>query len=486
MMRRPPRSTLFPCTTLFRSQALIFLFSRTDYGRTAHSRGAAGCFKLDRMQRLLERLGDPQQQLPAVHIAGTKGKGSTAVMVAGMLSATGFRTGLFTSPHVHNFEERMRVDGATPTEQELVEVANLVIEAVTAMDRLSDGMQPTYFEIATAMAWLFFTRRQVDLVVLEVGLGGRLDATNLCSPVVTVITNISLDHTAVLGTTLASIAGEKAGIVKPNVPLVSGVVAPEARAVVHDVCRTQNVPLYELGRDIELRAREILPGGTSAGENVAVLRRRGQRLEIETPWRTWSQVELPLAGEHQAQNAAIAVAVIDLLDKQGRSVSMEAARNGLARLSWPLRIEVLREQPTVVVDAAHNVASATALIRTLDAEFPADRSLLVFAATRDKDFGGMLEQLHHRFETIILTTYTNNPRGVPVEQLADILREQCGRNALLATDPQTAWDMAFSSAAPTDLICITGSFFLAAEMREMVRKCEPPAAVAPQSSALRL
>ena len=461
-----------------RGQALSFLFSRIDYERTTHSRDAAGCFKLDRMQQLLERLGDPQRQLPAVHIAGTKGKGSTAVMVAEMLSAAGYRSGLFTSPHIHDFEERMRVDGATPTEQELVEVTNRVLEAVAAMDQLPDGMQPTYFEIATAMAWLFFALRQVDVVVLEVGLGGRLDATNLCSPLVTVITNISLDHTAVLGTTLASIAGEKAGIVKPNVPVVSGVVAPEARAVVHDVCSTQNVPLYELGRDFELTGREIVTGGKSAGETETVLR-RGQRLEIQTPWRTWFGVELPLAGEHQAQNAAIAIAVIDLLDKRGRSVSMDAARKGLTRLSWPLRIEVLRERPTVLVDAAHNVASATALIRTLEAEFPAERSVLVFAATRDKDFGGMLQQLHHRFETIILTAYTSNPRGVPVEQLATVVREQCGRNALLAADPQAAWEMAMSAAAANDLICVTGSFFLAAEMREMIRKKEAPATATP-------
>jgi dihydrofolate synthase/folylpolyglutamate synthase len=456
-----------------RGQALSFLLSRIDYERTA-----VVCFKLDRMQQLLERLENPQQQLPAVHIAGTKGKGSTAVMVAEMLSAAGYRCGLFTSPHIHDFEERMRVDGATPTEQELVEVTNRIIEAVAAMDQLPEGMQPTYFEIATAMAWLFFALRQVDVVVLEVGLGGRLDATNLCSPLVTVITNISLDHTAVLGTTLASIAGEKAGIVKPNVPVVSGVGAPEARAVVHDVCSTQNVPLYELGRDIELRGREVLSAGKSKGGTETVLR-RGQRLKIQTPWRTWSGVDLPLAGEHQAQNAAIAIAVIDLLNERGRSVSMEAARSGLTRLSWPLRIEVLRDQPTVLVDAAHNVASATALIQTLEAEFPAERSVLVFAATRDKDFGGMLQQLHHRFETIILTTYTNNPRGVPVEQLATIVRERCGRNALLAADPQTAWDLALSSAMPNDLICVTGSFYLAAEMREMIRKKEAPATVTP-------
>lgn len=468
-----------------RGQVLSFLLGRIDYERTAHSRGAAVCFKLDRMRQLLQRLGDPQQRLSAIHIAGTKGKGSTAVMVASMLSAAGVRTGLFTSPHVHDFEERMRVDGATPTEQQLVEAANCVLEAVATMDRLPEGMQPTYFEIATAMAWLFFAQQQVDLVVLEVGLGGRLDATNLCCPVVTVITNISLDHTAMLGTTLASIAGEKAGIVKPNVPLISGVNAPEARAVVQDVCRTHNVPLYELGRDIELTDRKILPGATSTGENETALR-RGQRFSVETPWRAWSQVDLPLAGEHQAQNAAIALAVIDLLDERGRSVSMESARNGLARMSWPLRIEVLRERPTVIVDAAHNVASATALIRTLDAEFPADRSLLVFAATREKDFGGMLQQLHHRFETIVLTTYTNNPRGVPVEQLADILRERCGRKALLAADPRTAWEMALSSASPNDLICITGSFFLAAELRDVVRNCEAPATVASQSTDIRL
>lgn len=448
-----------------RADALDFLLERIDYERTAVTKGAARCFKLDRMRQLLEQLGNPQLQLPAVHIAGTKGKGSTAAMVAQMLSAGGYRTGLFTSPHIQDLEERMRVDGAQPDERELVELANRVSQVVHVMDRMSDEMRPTFFEIVTAIAWLYFMSQQADIVVLEVGLGGRLDATNLCAPLVTVITNISYDHTAVLGSTLAAIAGEKAGIVKPQVPVVSGVVTPEARSVIRAVCRERDAALIELDRDFTVRQCHADRGPASPVDNSQP--RRGQGVDIVTPARRWSNVKMPLAGSHQAVNAALALTVIDLLDKQGYGMAEEAARRGLADVSWPLRIEVLMEQPTVIVDAAHNVASARALVETLNAEFPAERSLLIFAATRDKDYGGMLEELQARFETIVLTTYRNNPRGVPVQQVQAMLSERCGRTAHIPESPTAAWEFAASSTSH-DLICITGSFFLAAEMRDIV------------------
>jgi len=451
-----------------RRQALDFLGSRINYERSSGREYSAGGFKLQRMRRLLNLLDDPQDRLPAIHIAGTKGKGSTAVMIAEMLSAAGYRTGLFTSPHVNEFEERMRVDGSGPSESELASLLNAVIEPVTEMERSPDSMSPTYFEIATAMAWLYFVRKEAEFVVLEVGLGGRLDATNICSPVASVITNISRDHTAVLGNRLAQIASEKGGIVKSGIPVFSGVSGHEAQSVVEEICRVRGARLYELGRDFRLSGRSVCRRRESGNRQADSLR-CAQLVDVSTPWRTWSDVPLPLAGEHQAQNAAVSLAVVDLLDHLGRRVSASAVHRGMARLEWPLRIEVLSEQPTVVVDAAHNTASAAALIRTLNEEFEARQRILVFAVTGDKDIAGLLRQLVPQFETIILTQYVSNPRAVPVEQLTAMFRQTWDRTAISAADPLGAWNMARALAKRDDLICITGSFFLAAEVRELIR-----------------
>ena len=440
-----------------REQAIEYLFSRVNYEWTPARRTAVGSFKLDRMRRLLELLGNPQQRLPVVHIAGTKGKGSTAVMIASVLTAAGYRTGLFTSPHVSAFEERMRVDGVEPNEQQLVELVNAVAGPVAEMERASDRMRATYFEIATAMAWLFFTRQETELVVLEVGLGGRLDATNICAPLATVITNISRDHTAVLGNRISQIAREKAGIVKPGVPVISGIENNEARHVVEEVCREKNAHLYLIGREIRV---------DSQFENQHAECRR--RVEVVTPWRTWSAVPLSLAGQHQASNAALALAVLDLLGEGGRPVPRNAVDVAMGGLRWPVRIEVVSQQPTVIVDAAHNSASIAALLRTLDEEFSARRRILVFAATRDKDVAGLLEQLAPKFDAIVLTRYRNNPRSVPVEHLHRAWRAISKRRVFQTADPADAWKLARQSANPDDLICVTGSFFIAAEIRKLI------------------
>lgn len=450
-----------------RRQALGFMSSRINYERASAGKYSAGGFKLQRMRRLLDLLDNPQHQLPTIHIAGTKGKGSTAVMIAEMLSAAGYTTGLFTSPHVSEFEERMRVDGVGPSELELVSLLNAVIEPVRTMERSPDSMSPTYFELATAMAWLYFVRKEAQFVVLEVGLGGRLDATNICSPVATVITNISFDHTAVLGNRLSQIAAEKGGIIKSGIPVFSGVDGRESQAVVEEICRTRGAPLYELGRDFHLSGRSVCRWGELANRPGDALG-CAQLVDVSTPWRNWSDVPLSLAGDHQAINAAVSLAVVDWLDHGGHLVSPSAVHRGMARLEWPLRIEVLGAKPTVVVDAAHNTASAAALIRTLNSEFEARQRILVFAVTSDKDVAGLLRQLVPQFDTIILTQYVNNPRAVPTEELAAMFQKTFDRPAISAADPLEAWNTASALAKRDDLICITGSFFLAAEVRELI------------------
>jgi dihydrofolate synthase / folylpolyglutamate synthase len=443
-------------------QAIEFIFGRINYERVAGVAYSADDAKLERMRRLLSLLGRPHERFPVVHVAGTKGKGSTSVMTAAILSAAGYRTGLFTSPHISAFEERMVVDGVRPEPGHMVELVNRLVEPVEIMDRHSQGGGPTYFELATALAWLYFVERHAEIAVLEVGLGGRLDATNVCRPLVGVITNISRDHTNVLGSTVAQIAHEKAGIVKSGIPLISGVAAGPAGDVVDQVCRREASPLYRLGREIEWR-----PAGgpieCSAETSASHL-----SIDVQTPWGQWTQVPVPLRGFHQGTNAALAVATAGLLAAGNLRISCKAIDDGMSAVRWPARIEVIATSPTIVVDAAHNWASTEALVRTLEAQFSARRRILIFAGTKDKDVGGLLRLLLPRFDSVILTQYRTNPRGVAVDELAALAQATALRSCHIAADAVAACRVARHLAARDDLICITGSFFIATELREIV------------------
>lgn len=439
-------------------QAIEFLFNRVNFERLTASQYTADDFKLDRMREFLRRLGDPQDAIPAVHIAGTKGKGSTAALIAQILSAAGIRTALFTSPHIAAFEERMAVEGAIPEERQLVELVNSVAEVVAELDKTPGRMSPTYFEIATAMAWLYFREMRADIAVLEVGMGGRLDATNLCRPAMCMITTISRDHTRHLGSRLEQIAGEKAGIVKDGVPVVCGAVPEPALGVITETCRRHDAPLRLLGRDFDYR---YLPatGAAEESRNLAAVR---------TPVRGWRTFALSLVGEHQARNLAAAVAAVEWLQELGWPIPDEAVTAGAARLRWPGRIEVLARSPTVIVDAAHNWEAVRALLKTLDESFPANKRILVFAATRDKDVLGMLRQLLPRFDSVVLTCVQNNPRCVPAETLTQMARSLTDQPVHTAAEPASAWKLARRFASENDLVCVTGSFFIAAELRELI------------------
>ena len=446
-------------------QAIEYLYGRINYERVHSDSYCTNDFKLDRMSRLLSLLGNPQDRWPAVHVAGTKGKGSTAVMVAEMLHAAGYRVGLYTSPHIQAFEERMKVDGKSPSPEGLVDLVNMVAGPVAEMDRSPNWMKPTYFEIATAMACLLFEQRQTDLAVMEVGLGGRLDSTNLCRPEVSVITSISRDHTNLLGSDLAGIAREKAGIIRPEVPVVCGATIPEARQAIAEVCRQRRARLWQLGQHIHYQYSETAhmaeAGSTVLGAGTA-------QVDVTTPCRIWPAVRLALAGEHQAHNAAMALGAVDVLRERGWNVPEQAAYDGMAAVKWPVRIEVLAHRPTVIVDAAHNWASIAALLRTLERSYSARRKILVFATSKDKDVTGMLRQLVPSFDTVILSQYLNNPRAVPCEQLQRMVVAISEHPAHLTPDPATAWKLAQHLAQPDDLICVAGSFFIATEMRELI------------------
>jgi dihydrofolate synthase/folylpolyglutamate synthase len=453
------------------ASATEFLFGRINYERMLAVPYRYSHFRLDRMRRLLALVGDPHLALKAVHVAGTKGKGSTAAMIAAVLSEAGFKTGLYTSPHLARLEERFAIDGRICSESEFVALAAQLQPAVAEMDRLAaEGhftSGPTFFEITTAMGMLHFARHNVDAAVLEVGLGGRLDSTNVCLPAVCAITSISFDHTRQLGNTLRAIALEKAGIIKRRVPVVSGVIEPEPRQAIVETATAQEAPLYERGRDFEA----VVSDGSPAGLRQAF----AYRESIGSRGRALDNLEIPLLGRHQAANGAVAVAALVRLAEQGWKIPDDSIRSGLGRTRCSARVEVIRQRPTVIVDVAHNVASVQAVIDVLRERFSARKRVLLFASSRDKDVQGMLRLLLPEFDEIVLTRYVTNPRAVEVEELNSLAQETLvaggrPRPAIrVEPDPLAAWHVAQNQAGPDDLVCITGSFFLAAELLPHVR-----------------
>jgi dihydrofolate synthase/folylpolyglutamate synthase len=500
-----------------RTRALDWLMGRINYERTAAVPYNQRQLKLDRMRQLLVRLGQPDAGMKIVHVAGTKGKGSTSAMIAAMLTAAGYRTGVFSSPHLERIEERFAVDGKPCTAEELVVLMDRLRPVVEQMDDESrcDGEPldgPTYFEVTTAMALLHFVERRVDAAVLEVGLGGRLDSTNVCLPTISVITSISFDHMKQLGNTLAAIAREKAGIIKPGVPVICGATEPEAQAVIAEVARDHGCRLIQLDEDFtfeyqragssptpELSARAATPlrgapATTEERQGDKETRRQGESSGVSlspclpvspsstllntvnflyrVPGQERSLHNIPLAmpGAHQAANAAVALATIEELRHQGWCVSAGAMRSGLCRAILPGRVEVFTGDPTVIIDAAHNPASARALVAAL-AELPAHtRRTLVLSVSHDKDVRAILREFAPHFDQFVVTQYQDNPRAVSAETLAammnDALRSR-GLESLVCPTPAQAWRHATQNARPGELICITGSFYLAAEMRPL-------------------
>jgi dihydrofolate synthase/folylpolyglutamate synthase len=454
-------------TDAARDRALAFLLGRIDYERMPVVPYGEQAYRLARMRELLDRLGNPAADVPIVHVAGTKGKGSTSAAIAAVLTAAGFRTGLFTSPHLDCLEERIRLDGLQCTAEELVALVDRVRPSAEAMDAVLTDAEgrpagPTYFELTTAMALLHFADCGANAAVLEVGMGGRLDSTNVCRPAVAVLTSISLDHTRQLGDTLTAIAREKAGIIKPGVPVVSGVIRDEPRRVIEQTCREQGCTLSQRGRDFQVDYTPPRHLEESSGRGRADFRYFGPAQPHE-----FLGLELGLLGRHQADNAGVALAALAELRRQGWIVPETAVRQGLAEVRSPARVEVIARHPLVIIDAAHNVASVAALVETLDESFSARPRTLVFATTREKDVEGMLRLLLPRFDRAILTRYLGNPRYVPPEELAAVARSLGDYRVQTLPHPAAVYEELVNGAAEQGLICVTGSFFIAAEMRTL-------------------
>jgi dihydrofolate synthase/folylpolyglutamate synthase len=448
---------------LTRAEAVAWLDRRVNFERVAPS-GPRGSFGLARMRRLLAAIGSPQRGLAVVHVAGTKGKGSTVAMIAAILDEAGHRVGCYLSPHVHAIEERIAINGRPIGSTALVEAFATVIPAVDAMDRAAarrGGRGPTWFEVMTAVAMLHFARSRVTLAVLETGLGGRLDATNVSEPVLSVITSISLDHMAVLGRTIGRIAGEKAGIIKRGCPVISGATAPAARRVIAATAARRRAALLQLGRDFQ-----AYPAGEQFGSSAVDVVLPERFSPLQDMQRTPNRYLLGMPGGHQAANASLAVVAAHSLDAMGYRVPAAAIAAGLRKAVLPARIETVSRRPLVVVDAAHNVASMRALLETLARPLATMRPrVLLFAASGDKQIEKMLALAAGHFDHVVVTRYATNPRAAPVERLVAACRKAGLPAAQVASSPREALTAAKKLAGPHGIVCVAGSFFLAAEIR---------------------
>jgi dihydrofolate synthase/folylpolyglutamate synthase len=441
-------------------QALDYLYSFIDYSLQRTYPYSTHTFDLGRMHAFLARLGDPHRHCAVIHVAGTKGKGSVSAMLESVLRASGLRTGFYLSPHLIDFCERIRLGGAPIPHDRLAGLVDSLRGEVEQVPGL------TTFEITTAAAFRYFQEEHADVVVAEVGLGGRLDATNVVSPVVSVITSLSYDHTHLLGDTLAEIAREKAGIIKPGIPVVSSPQEGEAMQVLLSVSEERNAPLTLIGRDWHFAPdRRSLDGQSfflwkaERQADVDAALARGEDLQPIT-----ARYEIPLLGYHQIINAAAAVAALDTARESLPAVSGEAVRRGLGSVRWEGRFQLLHRSPAVVVDSAHNVDSARRLRIALDDYFPMRRVVLVFGASDDKDVAGMLDELLPRVSRLIATRSTH-PRAADPEKIASLARER-GCPAETSPDPRPALERGLELIGPEDVLLSAGSLFVAGAVLE--------------------
>ena len=446
-------------------EALAYLYGLSDYERGGpYTRDPLE--KLPREARLLERLGNPQQRYSCTLIAGTKGKGSTAAFIERVLREAGLRTGLYTQPDLHTFRERMRVNGRLISEQEMAELVPMVRAEVEQIERSREFGPFITYEVATALAFLYFARQHVQHAVLEVGLGGRLDATNITQPLVSVIASISYDHTQILGNTLREIATEKAGIIKENGLVVTSAQSPEALLAIAEVSHARHARLVRVGSVAGDPAQaEVAAGRLPALSYRYELEERTighQRLAVYAPGRTYRGLEIPLAGQHQLENAALALATLEMLREKGVAWSEGALREGLRRVYWPGRIEVVGHHPTVVVDGAHNADSMQKLVETLRNSFALHRLIVVLSVSRDKDLEGIARAL--REVDIVVLTRVANPRAATLEDLQEVFARQApGVQIYAVEESSTAMDLALDLAHSDDLVCATGSLYLVGE-----------------------
>ena len=428
------------------SQAEEYLNSFVNYEQIPGISYAQPGYSLRHVEELLNRMGNPQFAARTVHIAGTKGKGSVAAMTARVLTASGHRTGLYTSPHFHSLRERISIDDSLISEAEFAATMAEIRPFIESVRQDADFRQLTYFEVLTALAFAYFKKEQVGFQVLEVGLGGRLDATNVAKPAVCIITSISLDHTQILGNSLGQIAREKAGIVKPGCWVVISPQPEEAASAIKEICREKEAKVVRVGEDIKWHKI----GGDMFHQSLVIEGRKDNY-----------HVRIPLLGDFQLENAAAAVAALEIMDSAGFVISAADIAQGLAGVEWPGRFQIVRQHPAVLIDGAHNVASMKRLVSNINEYFSDKRILLVFGTSSDKDIPGIVSELVSLSPHVIVVQATHSRAA----SLAVLAAEFSQRGIEVESDESVshALSRALSKAGRTDLICVTGSLFVVAE-----------------------
>jgi len=457
-----PRKSIARAGRTFRA-TVNYLDSLTNYERVLGAAYNKRNFSLARMNRILKVLDNPHKAVKTAHIAGTKGKGSTATMLAEMIRSSGAKVGLYTSPHILDIRERIRIDGEKISESQFVRV----IAAVESAAKKAKIADPTYFEMLTAAAFLYFAQEEVAIAVIETGLGGRLDSTNVVTPEVVGITSISMDHMAQLGHDLGLIAAEKAAVMKKGVVAISAPQPEKVRNVLMKAAMEIGATLHFANENVDFSYR--FEFSRAAGRHA--------RICVTTPRSRFEHLQVPLFGEHQATNCCLALNMLDVLKSRGFAVDDQHAIQGLSRVELLGRMQLISEEPRILVDGAHNAASIDALMRAIGQHIPYDSMIVIFACQKDKDIPGMIRRLQVGADKMIFT-YTGSPRTADAEELAAQYMEVSGKMAQVARTLDDAMQIAQSAITREDLICITGSFYLVAEaMRKYAGKNTAPAAV---------
>ncbi|HEX7401934.1 MAG TPA: folylpolyglutamate synthase/dihydrofolate synthase family protein [candidate division Zixibacteria bacterium] len=412
-------------------EALSYLYNLERFG-----------IKLDltNITALMSRLGNPHLKFPSVHIAGTNGKGSVAAMMHSIFCEAGYKTALYTSPHLVDFRERIKIG------QDMIE-KEYIFDFVRKLRDEIDKNGYTFFEVTTALAFQYFADKKVDVAVIETGMGGRLDATNLVNPLVSIITSIGLEHTEHLGNTIPQIAGEKAGIIKTGVHTITGVSQPEALDVIKSVCAE---------RGSELNVVQV-----KSNYSILEVSISGSKFNFSSEIDKYQGLELNLAGEHQVQNAAICLNAIGKLKQIGWKIDEQVVRNGLKKVYWRGRLEIFRKEPLVILDVAHNPAGIQTLINTLDRFFPEKKIIIIFGVMEDKDHGTMLKEVSKKAKFIVLTK-PDYKRAADPEVLEEAMKITNTPYEIIPHINQ-AYLFALKNAKPDDIICITGSHFTVGE-----------------------
>ncbi|MHC4622413.1 MAG: bifunctional folylpolyglutamate synthase/dihydrofolate synthase [Planctomycetota bacterium] len=439
--------------------ALKYLFSLTDYEKETRVGYNVTTFSLARMEKLLSLLGNPHKRLNAAHIAGTKGKGSTATMLAKMLEANGYKVGLYTSPHLVNLRERITVNSKMIDEPAMLGLLNRIHAPV---EKMGSTDPPTFFEIMTAIAFLYFVDKDVDIAVVETGLGGRLDSTNVLKPKVVGITSLSIDHHRQLGNTIDSIAKEKAGVFKRGVPAITVQQEPAAMRVLKARATSVRAPLSITGGDIDFSYR--FETSREHGPHT--------RICLTTSTSKFEHLRVPLHGSHQAINCGLALAMLDKLKACGFEIDNEKATKGLNGVSLAGRMEMISDDPRILIDAAHNAASVAVLMHAIGQNIPYDSMVVIFGCNADKDVKGMLEQLQYGADKVIFTR-SDSARAMPPDDLAEMYAEICGKMCQTSLNLREALDLARSAVAREDLVCITGSFYLIGQAKMYFQQRRP-------------